>query len=143
MGRIVDGVSVRRRVGAYWDLGPAFVPPRPSGTAMVDRADGNTYFLTETAGGATPPIVMSLLPTTWKDQIYPAFQGPVMSTGAGKIRLYVTSGALQNEAAPATMENVDFSPIMTRRSGAATRYYEVTAGVGFAIGDALTLTERT
>lgn len=129
----------RLRIGPYTDLGGPFIPPRPAGFALVDRTDGKTYFITETAGGATPAIVMTVISATWKDPIYEAFYGPVMPTTKGRIRLFVSSGTLGNETTndDDNHQKTFFAPIHTRRAGYTPNVYEVIEPANFNIGDTL------
>ena len=129
-------------------FGPIAIPPRPAGVAIKDTTDGNTYFLTQTAGGAAPPVVMTLLPSTWDDPIYEADFGPVLETDDGPIRLGVTNGVLGHVAlaiAAGDSRRRD-APINTRNAGATAAVYELKAPAGFKIVDAtstLTLELKT
>lgn len=131
----------RTRIQGYTDLGPVAVPPRPPGCALVDRDDGNTYYITETAGGSSPPIVLTALPSNWTDPIYSAGHEPVIETAAGRVRIYSSNGALGNEAAgdDTARQRTYWPPVYTRRAGFTANIYKVVAPSGFTIGDALEL----
>lgn len=131
-----------RKFGRYFDLGPSQIPPQPRGTAMVDRVDGLTYWISRTAGGS-PSISEVLLPARWRYPIYGAYAGPYMNTPAGQIRLFMSSGSLTHEAVAASREKTESSRVYATLANFSTSIYQVDVGGGFEIGDPLILTEVT
>ncbi len=129
-------------------FGPIAIPPRPAGVAMKDTTDGKTYFITQTAGGASPPLVLDEIQSSWADPIYDANFGPILETDDGPIRLFTTNGVLGHAelAVAAGSSRRRDPPINTRNAGATAVVYELTAPAGFKIVDAtstLTLELKT
>ncbi len=124
--------------GRYFLGGPAD-PPQPMGFAMADRVDGNTYMISRS--GASLSIIAR--PSPWKFPTFGAYHGPIMSTAAGQIRLYMTSGTLTYEAVTVVRGDpiVAPAPVFAMLDGYNADIYQVTTPGGFAIGDPLQLTK--
>lgn len=129
-----------RKFGRFFDLGPSQIPPQPRATAMIDRVDGNTYWISRTTGGS-PTILEVLLPTRWRYPIYGAYAGPYMSTEAGQIRLFMSSGSLTHEAVVVSREKTEGSRVYATLANFSLDIYQVDAAGGFIIGDPLILTK--
>ena len=131
-----------RKFGRFFDLGPSLVPPQPRATAMVDRVDGNTYWISRTAG-ASPTILEVLLPARWRYPIYGSRAGPYMNTEAGQIRLFMSSGTLTHEAVVAGRDKTESSRVYATLANFTTDIFQVDVAGGFEIGDPFILTEVT
>lgn len=127
------------RVNGRYFLGGPADPPQPMGVAMVDRVDGNTYYITHTAG----TLGTALLPARWKFPTYDAYAGPHLATDAGQVRLYMSSGTLTYElVTPVRGQAVVGSRrVYAVLDGFSADIYQITTPGGFAIGDPLQLTK--
>ena len=118
-------------------FGYIYAPPRPGGVAMVDRTDGNTYYITDDGSG-NPQI--TALPSNWGDHIYGANFGPIMQTPVGPIRLFLSNGVLDYDIYNGTQSD---APINTRRRGTTNQIFELTIGdTNIRITTAATTTKR-
>lgn len=102
---------------------------------MVDRVDGLTYFLTQTAGGDSPPPVMSLAPANWVQGVFGSLNGPTMETPDGPIRLFVSGGVLSHEIPTGDSVDVSNSIPDTRGTGFQGELYELRAPWDFVRSD--------
>ncbi len=128
-----------RRVGPYQDLGPSDIPPTPAGVAMTGRDDGLIYLLQD-SGGAVSLNQVSTLPKNWGATLRGPFDGPLLPSPMGLLRLFVTGAALDYELAGARSAGVAAARILSRRLGHTSQVFELTAKDPFSFGDALTFT---
>ncbi len=110
-------------------FGPIGTPPKPGGVAMVDRSNGNSYYVSESSAA----LVMTLVPSNWTYFVYGANHGPIMLTPDGPIRLFVSGGALDYDNYDGGVRD---APIMTLWLGTTRVIYELTAPASFKRGDA-------
>ena len=123
----------------FYDLGPADIPPAPSGVAMLGRDDGLLYWLSDDGAGGVL-LNQTSLPRSWGATVRDAFDGPVLPSPLGRLRLYITGAALQYELADPRSLGVTNQRILSRRRGHTKDVYELTAEEPFSFGDALTFT---
>ena len=129
-----------KRIGPYQDLGPADIPPTPSGVAMTGRDDGLFYWLSDDGAGAVSLVLFTTLPRNWGGTIRGAFDGPLLTSPMGTLRLYVTGAALSYELARGRSRNSQTARVLSRRAGHTKNVFELTAAEPFKFGDALTFT---
>ena len=128
-----------RRIGPYQDLGPADIPPTPAGVAMTARDNGLVYWLSDDGAGAVS-LVRSDVPRGWGGTIRGPFDGPLLPSSLGLLRLYVTGAAFSYELAGARSAGASVARVLSRRVGHTSQVYELTAAEPFSFGDTLTFT---
>ena len=128
-----------RRVGPYTDLGPADIPPAPPGVAMTARDNGLVYWLTDDGAGAVQ-LNQTALPKGWGATVRGPFDGPLLTSSMGILRLYVSGAALQYELAGPRSAGASTPRVLSRRIGHTSQVYELSAPDPFSFGDALTFT---
>ncbi len=129
-----------KRVQGYQDLGPSDIPPAPAGVAMTARDNGLLYWLSDNGSGAVSLVLFTTLPRSWGATIRGPFDGPLLASSMGVLRLYVTGAALTYELAGGRSQNSQVARILSRRVGHTSQVYELTAAEPFSFGDALTFT---
>ena len=109
------------------------------GIAILDRVDGNRYFITHTTG----TLGTALRPARWKFADYGTHDGPYMDTPAGQIRLYMSSGTLTYEAVPVVRGQPTVGSIRIHAvlDGFNADIFRITVPGGFVLGDPLQLTK--
>ena len=123
----------RRFPDGTYDLGGPTIPPVPSGVAMVDRGDGNSYYLTFNVN-----LTVTTLPVNWKQFVYPANQGPTIDVRNGDtIRLFFRDQALGYEFVNTPARSRHSSPNTFLDVSDNTAVYAVTATDPFFDGDNL------
>lgn len=108
-------------------------------TAMVDRANGNTYMISQSGGS----LSIITLPDRWPYPTYGPFAGPYLDTAAGQIRLYMTGGTLTYEAVTFIRGDLTVGSrrVYAKLNGYNPDIYQITTPIDFEIGDPLQLTK--
>jgi len=129
-------VGLFRMWGGWTDLGRVRIPPLPVGVVLTDRSSGTEYLLSHTSGGAVD--LVTPVPSAWRGRVQGPYDGPVVQSAAGPLRLYVEGGVLGYELGP---EGANQGRVLTRSYTDYSTVYELEPGDGWAYGDSLTLTQ--
>lgn len=116
----------RKTVQGYLDMGRIRIPPVTDGVVLTDRNDATEYLLSH---DGTPDPSLVAAPANFRGVTYAAqAEGPLVVDDNNVVLLvYVDSGTLLTEEAPARLQGRRPPPIMTRDYSDATTTYKLLA----------------